>query len=69
MNDEIPTIELKLNFQNIDNHLYFFISCFLYLLISLIITTLVYLFIHIFEKINKTLRNHNEYVQLQSHIL
>jgi hypothetical protein len=64
MNDEIPTIELKLNFQNVDNRLYFFLSLFLYLLISLIITTLVYIFIHIFEKIKKALQNHHEYIQL-----
>jgi len=64
MNDEIPIIELKLNFQNIDNRLYFFISLFLYLLISLIITTLVYIFVHLFEKTIKALRNRNQYIRL-----
>lgn len=64
MTDDIPIIELKLNFENIDNRVYFFLSLFLYLLISLIITTLVYIFIHIFEKTIKALRNSNQYIQL-----
>ena len=57
MDEDIPSIELKLKFQ--DNNL---ISFFLYLLISLVISTLIYIYLHIFEKLHKIFWNHREYI-------
>lgn len=62
MDDDIPSIELKLKFQDIDNHSYYLLSFFVYLVIALIISTLIYIYIHIFEKLNKVFWNHREYI-------
>lgn len=62
MDEEIPSIELKLKFQDIDSHLYFSIYLVLYLFILFIISSLIYIYITIFEKINKIFWNHREYI-------
>lgn len=62
MDEGIPSIELKLKFQDIDSHFYYLISFFLYLLISLIISTLIYIYLHIFEKLHKIFWNYREYI-------
>lgn len=57
MDQDIPSIELKLQFPDLDSH----ILSFLYLLTILIISTLIYMYIHIFEKFKKILNRH-EYI-------
>ena len=64
MDDEIPSIELKLKFQDIDNHLYFFLYFFLYLLIFVIISYTMYLYLRIIEKLNNVFWSRNEYMDL-----
>jgi hypothetical protein len=60
MDEDIPLIELKLKFPDIDNYYYYLISTLVYLLIGLIISTLIYLYIHILAKL-KIFHNYREY--------
>ena len=53
MDNEIPTIELKLKLQD-----HYVVSFFLYLLIGLVINTLIYINICIFQKLNKIFNNY-----------
>lgn len=64
MDDEIPSIELKLKFQDIDSHLYFFMNFFIYLLIFFIISYTMYLYLRIIEKLNTIFWSRNEYMDL-----
>lgn len=62
MDDDIPSIELKLSFQDLNNHVYFSISLAFYLIILLVISTLIYIYIKIFEKLNPIFWNHRDYI-------